>query len=419
MIPDDASGIAGTTRKQDVWVLALLTLVSTISFLDRYMLAVLVEPVKAELSLSDTEIGLLTGFAFSAVYAIFGLPMARLADRGRHRHVIVGSLLAWSGMTALCGAAGSFLALALARFGVGAGEAGAMPASQALLSQRFSPRRLNLALAILGCGGPIGLLVAFLTGGLLEARFGWRMTFVVFSVPGLVLALIFWFTTKDLQRRDHTAARQRRLNAVGILLRDPVFRNIALAQAGLALLIFGQTQWLPAFFERSFDLPRTQVGPMLTLTSGGAAIVGMIAGGIAADRLAARDARWPLRIAIGALLLAAALYTAASPDIGFALAAVMGLCLSVPAGPVLAFIQTIVPQELRATAAACSALAAAFLGLGAGPLAIGMASDALAPQFGTQSLRYALLLTVALVLPLCLFQFVKVRQLQSRAHLLQ
>lgn len=401
----------------------ILTLVSTISFVDRYMLAALVEPVKAELSLSDTEIGLLTGFAFSAVYAFFGLPMARLADRGRHRHVIIGSLVAWSGMTALCGAAGSFLALALARFGVGAGEAGAMPASQALLAQRFSPRRLNLALAILGCGGPIGLLVAFLTGGLLEARFGWRMTFVVVSLPGLVLALVFWLTTKDLQWRGHTAARKQPLNAIGILLSNPVFRNIALAQAGLALLMFGQTQWLPAFFERSFDLPRTQVGPMLALTSGGAAIVGMISGGIAADRLAARDARWPLRIAIGALLLAApaavALYTAPSPDIGFALAAVMGLCLSVPAGPVLAFIQTIVPQELRATAAACSALAAALLGLGAGPLAIGMASDALAPQFGAQSLRYALLLTVGLVLPLCLFQLLKVRQLQSRARLVQ
>jgi len=309
----------------------------------------------------------------------------------------------------------------MARFGVGVGEAGALPASQALLAQRFPPHRRNMALAVLGCGGPVGLLIAFLSGGILEAHLGWRMTFVAVSVPGAILALVFWLTVRETPPPSATATDQPRLNAIAILLRNPVFRNIALAQASLALLMFGQTQWLPAFFERSFVLPRTQVGPMLALTNGLAAILGMIIGGIAADRLAARNPKWPIRIGIGGLCLAVpamfALYLTTSPDRAFACSALMGFCLSVPAGPLLALVQGIVPHEYRATAAACSSLCAAFIGLGAGPLAIGMASDALAPMFGVQSLRYALLLTVGIVLPWCLFHFVRVSRRQSTALL--
>jgi len=417
MTPTPSPEAMTSSRGTNAYLLALLTFASTISFVDRYMLAALVQPVKADLGLSDTQIGLLTGFAFSAIYALFGLPMARLADRGQHRHVIIGSLAVWSAMTALCGAAGSFVTLAMARFGVGAGEAGALPASQALLAQRFPPHRRNLALAVLGCSGPVGLLIAFLSGAMLEAHLGWRLTFVAVSVPGAILALVFWLTIAEPGKVVAPTTGRPRLNAMGVLLRNPAFRNIALAQAGLALLMFGQAQWLPAFFERSFALPRIQVGPMLALTNGLAAILGMVVGGVAADRLAARNPQWPIRIALGSLCLAIpavlALYLTTSPGWGFAYAALMGFCLSAPGGPLFALVQGLVPNEYRATAAATSALCAAFIGLGAGPLIIGVVSDSLTPSLGAQSLRYALLLTVGVVLPWCLFHFFRVGRLQS------
>ncbi|WP_313802465.1 MFS transporter [Sphingobium sp.] len=402
------------------YVLTMLTLAVIVSYIDRYVLAVLVQPIKADLGFSDTELGLLTGFAFSAIYAVFGIPIARLADRGRRRDVIAISLVVWSVMTAICGAARSFTAFAFARFGVGAGEAGALPSSQALIADLFPPQQRNTALAVLGSGGTIGLLTAFLIGGLIEARLGWRMTFVVVSAPGVVLALLIWLTIAE-PGSGKAAAMTQPKSSMGLLrelLADPLFRHIPLAQASLALLMFAQTQWLPAFFERSFDLPRMQIGPTLAMTNGLAGIAGMVTGGLLADRLIRRGAVWPVRVAIGGVLLGAApmlgLYLSTTPNRAFACSAMMGFCLAIPGGPLLALVQSLVPREARATAAAAIAMCAAFIGLGGGPLMIGMISDWLAPSLGAQSLRWGMLITVGLTLPWCLFHFSRVARLLSQ-----
>lgn len=403
------------------YVLALLVLTMIVSYVDRYVLAVLVQPIKTELHFSDTQIGILTGFAFSAVYAVFGVPIARIADRGRQREVIALSLVIWSVMTATCGMARSFAGLAAARFGVGAGEAGAMPASQSLIADLFPPHQRNTALAFLGSGGGIGIVVAFMFGGMLEARFGWRTTFFLVSLPGVVLAVLIWLTVAQPRGSglDGAAAARPSAGSFRELLALPLFRHVPFAQASLALLQFAQAQWLPAYVERSFQLPRAEIGAKLALTHGLAGIMGMIVGGIVADRLSRRGDVWPIRVAIGGILLAAApmagVYLATDASWVFVFSAAMSFFLSIPAGPLFALVQTRVPRESRATAAAVTAMCAAFIGLGAGPLLIGMLSDQYKPATGDQSLRWAMLTIVALTLPWCLFHFGRVHHMLRNA----
>lgn len=401
------------TEARTAWyVLAMLSLTSIVSYVDRYILAILVQPIKADLRLSDTEIGLLTGFAFSAVYALFGIPIARIADRGQRRNVIVASLAIWSLMTALCGGARSFLHLAAARFGVGAGEAGAMPASQSMLADLFPPAQRATALAILGCGGAIGMVIAFLAGGLLEQQLGWRMTFVAVSLPGFALALLLLLTVAEPSHVVSTEPHRKSARSVfRALMADPLFRHVPFAQASLALLLFAQAQWLPAYFERSFQLPRIHIGPTLALTHGLAGIVGMLVGGICADRLSRRGTVWTMRVAIAGIVAAAApmaaMYLSSQASWAFAFSALMSFFLSVPAGPLFALVQTRVAREARATAAAATAMCAAFIGLGGGPLVVGLFSDMFASRTGADSLKWSLLLTVSMTLPWCLFHFIR------------
>ena len=308
-------------------VLALLTLAIIISYIDRYALAILIQPIKHDLNISDTEIGWLIGFAFSAIYATFGIVVARWADRGHRRTVIVASLLIWSAMTALCGAVQNFWQLLGARIGVGAGEAGTLPASQSLISDLFPFEQRSTALAVLGAGGGMGIMIAFAVGGVLEHRVGWRWTMVWVSLPGLLLS--------------------------GFIL------------AGLALLLFGQTQWLPAFLERSFQVSRVAMGATLSLTQGVASLVGAILGGVIADRLARHNRVWPLRFAMAAIAAGMvpmiALYLATSVTWVYPLAALMTFLFSMPTGPLFSLLQTVVSPSQRATAAAIAALAAAII----------------------------------------------------------
>lgn len=409
-MPDDAK-----VRLYPWYVLALLTLAVILSYIDRYVLAVLVQPIKAEMGFSDTQLGLLTGFAFAAFYAALGVPIARIADRSRRRLVIVASLVTWSSMTALCGAASGFLLFAIARFGVGAGEAGALPASQSLVATYFPNKRRNTAFGLLASGGGIGLLLAFLIGGPLEAVIGWRWTFVMVALPGIVLAVLIHFTLAEPTAHAGDTGTSGSFSLWNAFRDDPLFRHVPLAQATLALLTFAQSQWLPAYFERAFDLARPQVGPMLALTNGFAAIVGIVGGGMLGDRLAGSGRAAPMRLGFLAVALSGpamlALYLAQAPQIAFIASALVGLFLALPGGLMFALVQGIVPGQSRATAAASVALFAALLGLGAGPLIIGAGSDLLAPTFGAQSLRWSLLATTMAVLPWCLFHFYRVIRL--------
>lgn len=379
-------------------VLALLTTALTLSYVDRYLVAVLVQPIKAELGLTDVQIGLLTGFAFAAFYALLGMPIARLADRGHRRLVIGCSVVAWSVMTALSGAVQNFAQMAIMRFGVGAGEAGVFPTSQAIIADTFPPERRTTAMAVFASGGSLGLLIAFTLGSLLETHLGWRWTFVALAMPGIVVAPMIFLGLPADAKASAAKSQNGIANGLASLWNNPDFRQIPFAQGAVVILIFGQAQWLPAFFERSFAASRTSVGMVLGPTQAVAGILGIVPGGVLADRLRRRDARWPLRVAqfslLAAIVPAILLYGSHDLDSAYVMAAITCFLFSVPAGPIAAHLQSVVPPPQRASAAAAAVMIASFVGLGGGPVVIGGLSDLFAASAGADSLRYALLVTV-------------------------
>jgi MFS transporter, Spinster family, sphingosine-1-phosphate transporter len=398
----------------------VLTAALTLSYVDRYLIAVCIQPIKAELHLSDTALGVLTGFAFSAFYATLGLPIARISDRGWRREVIAVSIFAWSAMTAVSGLVQNLAQMVIARFAVGAGEAGVFPTSQALISDCFNERRRTTALAIFATGGSIGLLIAFAAGSWLENRLGWRLTFVVMAIPGLPLAFV---AARCLPKgREKAVAAHRPLGtAVRELWRVPEFRVLPFAQSALVVLLFGQAQWLPAYIERSFGVSRVVLGRVLGVSQAVAIISGMVIGGVLVDRLRQRDPRWPIRIALGSVLAALIpmllLYTTHVAQLAFVLAALTSFCLAIPAGPIAAHLQWVFGPELRASASAGALVIASLLGLGAGPVVIGGLSDYFSVEYGAEGLRFGLLTTAVLAVAWCaahLLYLLKIVSAKSR-----
>jgi predicted MFS family arabinose efflux permease len=399
-------------------VLTILVGAVTLSYVDRYALAILIQPVKRDLHLSDTQIGWLVGFAFAATYAFVGVPVARYADRGHRRRVIGWSVAAWSLMTASCGFAQGFLQLAAARFGVGVGEAGALPASQSMVTELFPPERRNTALALLACGSGLGLMIAFSLGSVLDHRVGWRWTFVAVALPGLLLFLLVRFCLDELPVAPRAASDDSQggvrvsTGALRELLGNKIFRHLPFAQAANVVLLFGQAQWIPAYVERSFGAPRSQIGPMLALMQGGAGLVGTLLGGLIADRLVRRGVDGPIRLALTATLAGiiplVAIYFVPTASAVYPLAGLMTLCFSIPSAAIFSTLQNSVPPSTRATAAAIAAMVAAVVGLGGGPLLIGFLSDHFQAAHGRGSLRIALIVTDALAAPWMLFHLWRV-----------
>lgn len=380
------------------WILlAVLTAALMVSFVDRTLLTLLVQPIKNELHLSDAAIGALTGFAFSACYAGFGLVAARVADRGFQRGVILVSLVSWSIMTALCGAAMQFWQLLLARFGVGAGEAGVVPAGQSILGAIFPPERRSTALAILMAGGPFGILLAFLITGPIESAVGWRMTFALLALPGLALALLAAAVRFPAQaaRARAAGAGESMAQAFAALSRNRPYRAAVATIVGVSLVTFGLNQWLPAFLERGFAVDRHSVGPILALTQGLGMLIGTVAGGPLFDRITASGAgrrAWLVALAcIVGVPMQLLTYVMPTPWSAAALSGVAALVLALPSGQLWALVQAPVAAAQRASAVALAMLAASFLGQGLGPFAVGWLSDMLAARAGDHSLGLALL----------------------------
>jgi len=394
-------------------VLALLTLLMFVSYLDRQVLAIFVQPIKAELGLSDSQIGLLTGIAFSAVYAFCGLPLARVADRASRKAVLCGALVAWSVATGLCGAAQNFAQLFLTRMGVGAGEAGGVPASHAMISDMFPPERRATAMAIFTAGGAAGILSGFAIGGWLEDAFGWRKAFLLLALPGLVLAAFIALTLREPKRgqsgSSSLAIERSSRSAYLALLSNPVVVFLLLGQALANLLTFSQLQWMPAFFERTFGLARHEVGESIALTRGLGMLIGLIAGGLIADRLARRSLALPLVVVMFAQVLAMApnvgLYSVSDVNTALLLTTLGGFFSAMAMGPEIATLQAVAPPHQRATMSSMSMVCSGLIGVGLGPWIVGLLSDAFAPTRGQDSLRPALLLVIGVVSPLALVAY--------------
>lgn len=382
------------------YVLGVLMVVYTINVLDRQILAILMEPVRLELGLSDTHLGFLSGIAFAIFYATLGIPIARLADRTSRKAVITVCVGLWSGLTAVCGLAQNFWHMLAARIGVAVGEAGGTPPSHSLIADYFTEQQRATALGILSIGAPIGMMIGLFFGGWLNEWFGWRVTFILVGVPGVAVALIVGLTVREPRSRA-VAVKKEKVEQPPVsevfkyLWMQRSFRYMALAAAAQMFVGYGLLQWFPAFFIRSHGMTTGQVGTYLGLMQGIAGGVGTLIGGYIADRFAARDKRWLLWVPMGAMCIATPFYIGVflvpSAILAFVFLIIPTFLVNSVYGPVFSTTQGLVPPHMRATAAAVLLFIINIIGLGLGPQAVGILSDLLHPVFAHHSLRYALL----------------------------
>ncbi len=383
------------------YVLSILVVVYTFNFIDRQILSILLEPIKNELQVSDTALGALSGFAFALFYATLGIPIARLADRSSRRSLIAVALAIWSGMTALSGIAQNYWQLLAARIGVAVGEAGCSPPAHSLIADYYPAHQRATALGIYSLGIPFGILFGFIAGGWIEQFFGWRVAFFVVGLPGLALAVIFWLTVREPPRglaegRVVSAEQPSVKEAFNYLWKKKSFRHLATGGALTAFVGYGLTTWAPSFLSRSHEMSSGEIGTWLGLILGIPGGIGIVLGGVLADRFGSRDTRWYLWIVTVALVLSTPFSLAVflSPT---ATGALLFLMLPVLLGnfyQATTFSQTqgLVPLGMRAVAAAVLLFIINIIGLGLGPQAVGIVSDLLKPEYGDDSIRYSLMI---------------------------
>lgn len=397
------------------YALGLLTVVYTFNFVDRQLLAILQESVKADLGLSDSQLGLLTGFAFAMFYVTAGIPIARWADKANRRNIVALAIGLWSFMTALSGAAQNYVQLLAARIGVGVGEAGGSPPAHSIISDIFPPERRASALSFYSTGVNVGVMFGFLFGGLLNEYFGWRVAFVVVGVPGILVAFLVRFTLAEpirgLSDAREAAGEAEPLGVVfSVLWSRQSFRFMALAAAMNAFAVYSMNSWTASFLIRSYGLSSGEVGIWLALILGLGGALGLMLGGLLAEYLAPRDRRWYLWVpgfaAFISIPLMIATYLADSAFWSLVMFVIPGFLATLYLGNTLAMVHGLVGLRMRALASAILLFVLNIIGLGLGPWSVGMLSDLLNPSLGVESLRYALLSVVpiaSLLSGLCFF----------------
>jgi predicted MFS family arabinose efflux permease len=384
----------------------VLVLVAVFNLLDRQILAILIEPIKRDLQLSDTAIGVLTGFAFVAFYTLASVPIARLADHANRRTIIAVALAFWSVMTAVSSLASSFAQLALARIGVGIGESATAPASHSMLSDMYPTGRRALALSLIATASPLGMMVAFIGGGWLNDAVGWRMTLVCAGVPGLVLALVVWLTVREPERgASEERAADTTHYGFGVtlryLVRSRAFVWLTVGAALANFTIVGVIVWSSSFLVRVHDMPTATAGLWLGVATGLGGMAGGLSSGWLASRLSRRNASWLLRLPALTSVLAApfiALFLSLPPTTALPSFCIAAACCGAVLGPVTTAAQEVAKVRMRATAAALLILTLNFVGTGLGPVAVGAVSDLLAPTLGDSSIRAGMWLAVAATL---------------------
>lgn len=408
-------------------VLALLTVIYVFNFIDRQILNILAESIANELSLSDTQIGLMTGFAFAVFYTFLGIPLARYADRpGSDRITLMAICLAiWSAMTAACGLAQNYGQLLLARIGVGAGEAGCTPAAISIIADIYPKERRSSAMGIYMMGVPIGSLFGLIAGGLLADAFGWRVALLVVGLPGILLALILYFLVKDPRHNGvMSAARPPTLpwrEAMRELASSRAFTLLVIASSVNAFLGYGKGVWQIIFFMRSHGLSAGEVGLAIGLTTGLCGIIGSTIGGRMADWLGTRNpAHYFIMPAVGFLVaipFSLAAYTASDWRVAIALMIIPAICGTLNYGPGMSVTQGIFRPQTRATATAVKLFFQTLVGLGLGPLLFGFISDVLKPVAGPESVRWVLMGSTLLgVIPAVMLWYAGLRLPRELKH---
>ena len=379
-------------------ILAALLFVYILNFADRVLLGVMATPIKSELGLSDTQLGLLGGTAFALFYSTLGVPIGWLADRKSRSWIITVALAVWSGCTAICGMATNFIHLFLARVGVGVGEAGGIAPSYSLISDYFPPHQRARALGIYSFGIPIGSAVGLAFGGLIATQLDWRTAFLFMGLLGIIVAPLFKLIVKDPPRGGLDRTAQTSPASFSETLRHlkskPSFWLIALGSAMSATASYGISFWIPSFYVRSFGMPLATVSYAYAamLLVGG--VAGTWIGASLGDRWGPKKPTAYLLIPMLALLASLPFFIAA---VSIRSAPLSLLLMTIPTalggmgfGTVLTAIQHVVRPSLRSTGSATFLLINNLIGLGVCSALLGVISDALQLEYGEQSLRYAL-----------------------------
>lgn len=399
----------GDAKVFPLGIMLLMMLIYTLNFFDRQILTILVEPIKADLDLSDSQIGAISGLAFALLYTAAGLPLARFADKTNRVHMISGALAVWSIFTIACGFTRSFGQMLLTRIGVGVGEAGCTPAAHSLITDYVPRHRRALALAMYQMGVPLGSLTGLVVGGILASTLGWRWAFFIAGAPGLLLAVIVPFAMKEPRRQASAApAVHIPLRAgLAVLWRKRSFAYICVASGFSAFGFYGLSAFSGSLYIRTHPeqlgalassvgmAPTALLGVLLGLMVGICGGLGTFLGGFLSDRVARSSiANYVLFCAV-AITAAAPLFTlvALAGDMRVSLGLFGGalFCQTMSYGPVYAAIQTVAEPRMRGMAVAIQILFVNLIGLALGPLFVGVMSDLFTSWFGAiQGLRFAI-----------------------------
>ncbi len=395
------------TKGSKNYLLVILTMGLAFNQVDRQALGLVLQQIKGDFHLSDTQLGLLSGMAFALFYAVMGLPLARWADRG-NRVLIIGLTSAiWSILVMSTGLAADFVQLILIRIGVAVGEAGFLPSAYSLIASYFDRSERPRAVAIYLMGPSLSVIVGYFAGGWLDTRYGWKIMFIALGFPGLLISALavlylkeprnshFVSKNSDLETVYKTVNHQKFLKVISNLLSCPSFRNLLMSISVASFFNFGILTWIPTYFIRQFGLNTMILGAWLAFLMGLVGIVASYAGGELATRYAASNEQMQLavmatlQVAMGLILVF--VYLSPNLYVAFGLLGLVSIGGCVANGPLFATIQTLVPEDMRAVSVALIYLFVNLIGMGLGPLAVGVLSDALRRSFGHESLRYALI----------------------------
>jgi predicted MFS family arabinose efflux permease len=387
------------------YVVALLTIVYAFNSVDRNLFGLMIPLIEKDMELSDTTIGLLSGFAFAIFYASAALPIASFADRSNRRNIIAVGLAFWSLMTALHGVVQNVWQLAIARFLLGAGEASSVAPSNSIIADLVRPEQRPLALGFLSMAMSLGLMFAFPVLGWVSEEYGWRPAFAAAGVPGILLALVLFLTVREPVRlADPAKSKALPVTAslrssLGALLRTRAYVFFVLAGTMVSIILAITQTWLPAFLSRSHEIGQAELGTLVGFIRGPGGIIGALLGGGLTSYLGSRDRRWLYGVpACAMFLIAPALLLMLFSDsaigwqIGMALEALLVVSTI---GPMFALLMSAAGPSTRSVAVAFFLLVSNLFGQSAGPLMVGAVSDLLTPAYGAEALRYSMLSGVA------------------------
>lgn len=384
------------------YFLALLVISYTVNFMDRQLLSILLEPIKHDLNLADWQLGALGGITFALFYVTLGLPIAKLSDRYNRLNILTIAITCWSVATAACGLATNFLQMMFARIGVAVGESAGTPPSYSMISDVYPPEKRATATGIYLTGTSIGTGLGLLVGGWASQIWGWRAAFFIVAVPGVLLAVLMKLTLKEPPRglsenRVPEGEASTVLGVVRLLSTRTTFLAMAVASGIAAFSGYAMALWLPSFFIRSHGLSIGEAGTWLALANIVSGIIGAILGGMAADKLGKNNRRWLVLVPCCAMMLSAPL-AYFSFTIGSTLIALIGTTVTLTlyhswAPPIYAAAQNMVGLRMRAVTVSLLLFCINLIGLGFGPPVIGAISDYFNQTVGSESLRYALMLT--------------------------